>query len=141
MEEYHYNWIEKHNKTEDWLRNASANGFDIHHIDGDYTNSNPENLILIYCGDHAQLHDAPLKAFTHRASNGWLTGKRSRPRKREKKKSKKEKNISKTFKYQLGKQVWFLRQAGDKWENISEILNQSVEVCRSSFHYFDKLNP
>ena len=31
-------------------------GFDVHHMDGNHTNNDPSNLVLIEHGDHMMLH-------------------------------------------------------------------------------------
>jgi hypothetical protein len=33
-----------------------CDGFDVHHLDGDRTNNDPLNLVLIEHGDHMMLH-------------------------------------------------------------------------------------
>jgi len=61
MKDYHYIWLENHrNRTEEWLRERLADGFDIHHADGDHGNNEPSNLILIECTDHMRLHGSSL---------------------------------------------------------------------------------
>ncbi len=57
---YHHIWLEAHPyRSADWLERALADGFDIHHIDGDRSNNDPDNLVLIECGDHFRLHGSP----------------------------------------------------------------------------------
>lgn len=34
----------------------TADGFDVHHIDGNKENNNPDNLVLIEHADHMRLH-------------------------------------------------------------------------------------
>ena len=62
LEEYHYVWLTKHpERTEAWLIERIADGFDIHHADGDHYNNDPDNLILIEHADHMALHGVGLK--------------------------------------------------------------------------------
>ena len=57
LQPYHYAWLSKHpERTKDWLRFALNAGFDIHHLDGDHDNNDPENLVLIEHIDHMRLH-------------------------------------------------------------------------------------
>jgi hypothetical protein len=57
MEEYHAIWLSNHpDRDEVWLRGQLAEGFDIHHLDGDRDNNIPENLVLIEHLDHMRLH-------------------------------------------------------------------------------------
>jgi hypothetical protein len=43
-------------RTEEWLQERLRDGFDVHHIDGDHSNDDPINLVLIECVDHLRLH-------------------------------------------------------------------------------------
>lgn len=62
MEEYHAVWLADHpNRTEDWLRQRLAEGFDIHHLDCDHSNNAPSNLVLIEHVDHLRLHGNNVK--------------------------------------------------------------------------------
>ncbi len=57
MEVYHYKWLEYHpNRTREWLSDRLKEGFDIHHIDGDKNNNEPDNIVLIDHADHIMLH-------------------------------------------------------------------------------------
>lgn len=50
-------WLDHHpDRSEDWLRARYADGFDIHHIDGDRNNNDINNLVLIEKRDHMRLH-------------------------------------------------------------------------------------
>lgn len=61
MRDYHYIWLDHHqNRTEDWLRERLEDGFDIHHADGDHSNNEPSNLVLIEATDHMRLHGSSL---------------------------------------------------------------------------------
>lgn len=58
--EYHLIWLSAHPwRTEQWLKERLADGFDIHHIDGDAENNAHENLVLIDHADHMMLHANP----------------------------------------------------------------------------------
>jgi hypothetical protein len=60
MREYHEVWLNSHpHRTREWLEQKLAEGFDVHHIDGDHSNNSPSNLILVECADHAMLHGIP----------------------------------------------------------------------------------
>lgn len=54
---YHHAWLSAHPaRTFEWLRERIADGFHIHHVDGDHGNNDPANLILIEGADHIGLH-------------------------------------------------------------------------------------
>lgn len=60
MEPYHRAWLAVHpDRTEGWLRDRLAEGFDVHHLDGDHGNDEPGNLVLIEHLDHMRIHDMP----------------------------------------------------------------------------------
>lgn len=57
LEKYHEVWLEAHPyRSEQWLRERLADGFDVHHLDGDHGNNTWDNLVLIDHGDHMWLH-------------------------------------------------------------------------------------
>ena len=58
---HHAAWLAAHpNRAPDWFKARLADGFDVHHIDGDPTNNDPLNLALIEHDDHMRIHKAPL---------------------------------------------------------------------------------
>ena len=58
MQPHHEEWLAAHPyRSAEWLRERIADGFDVHHIDGDHDNNDPTNLILIEHGDHMALHN------------------------------------------------------------------------------------
>ena len=60
MESYHHAWLAAHpDRTEGWLRDRLAEGFDVHHLDGDHSNDDPLNLVLIEHLDHMRVHGMP----------------------------------------------------------------------------------
>lgn len=60
LEPYHIAWLDKHPERDiAWLRDRMRDGFDIHHIDGDHSNNDPANLVLIEHLDHIKLHGMP----------------------------------------------------------------------------------
>jgi hypothetical protein len=58
VQEYHRVWLEAHpERSEEWLSDRLKDGFDIHHLDGNHSNNDPINLILIDGADHLMLHN------------------------------------------------------------------------------------
>lgn len=57
LKPYHLIWLAVHpTRTEAWLRAMLADGFHIHHLDGDHGNNAPGNLVLIEGMDHMMIH-------------------------------------------------------------------------------------
>lgn len=57
MTAHHSAWLSAHpERTAEWLLARLADGFDVHHINGDHEDNAPSNLVLIECGDHMMLH-------------------------------------------------------------------------------------
>ena len=72
LKQYHLIWLKVHPlRTEEWLRQALREGFDIHHIDGDHDNNQSENLVLIECSDHIRLHNNGKLCRLTKISNKW----------------------------------------------------------------------
>jgi hypothetical protein len=62
MKTYHRSWLLAHpHRSETWLRARLLDGFDIHHLDGDNANNDPDNLVLIDANDHMRLHDMKMR--------------------------------------------------------------------------------
>ena len=60
MTPYQAAWLRGHpDRTEAWLRDRLAEGFDVHHLDSDHSNNDPANLVLIEHLDHMRIHRAP----------------------------------------------------------------------------------
>lgn len=60
LKSYHLAWLAAHPKrSEEWLRAHIADGFDVHHLDGNKTNDDARNLLLIEHDDHMRLHGMP----------------------------------------------------------------------------------
>lgn len=58
MQIYHHVWLSVHpRRTQEWLKRMLADGFHIHHMDGDHNNNEPRNLVLIEAGDHMMIHN------------------------------------------------------------------------------------
>jgi hypothetical protein len=58
FEPYHYAWLLAHpERSEEWLAGILAQGFHIHHMDGNHQNDDPQNLVLIESGDHMMIHN------------------------------------------------------------------------------------
>lgn len=105
MKDHHYAWLSRHpDRDEQWLQQALSAGFDVHHVDGDHGNNDPENLVLIERRDHNLLHGFS-DGFTRK------TAKKQRgPRK---------KTISN------GLTAHCMRQEGRTWRQIGEHLGIS----------------
>jgi hypothetical protein len=57
MESHHAAWLAAHpGRDEAWLQARIADGFSVHHVDGDHGNDAPGNLVLIEHTDHLRLH-------------------------------------------------------------------------------------
>lgn len=57
LKPYHLAWLEDHPwRSKEWLLERLADGFDIHHLDGNHDNDAPSNLVLIDHADHLMLH-------------------------------------------------------------------------------------
>lgn len=53
LKSYHYAWLACHpGRTKEWLLERLADGFHVHHADGDHSNDSPTNLCLIEGIDH-----------------------------------------------------------------------------------------
>jgi len=61
LESHHRAWLKAHpERTEDWLREHLADGFQIHHVDGNSANDHPSNLALVEGHDHIRaIHRHP----------------------------------------------------------------------------------
>jgi hypothetical protein len=60
--DYHKAWLSAHpERSEQWLKDHLADGFDVHHIDSDHENNDPENLVLIEHVDHMKFHGLPMR--------------------------------------------------------------------------------
>ena len=58
LKSYHFAWLSlRPHRSEQWLSEKLAEGFDVHHVDGDHTNDDPSNLVLIEHVDHMRLHN------------------------------------------------------------------------------------
>jgi len=69
---YHTIWLSSHtNRTPEWLEMALANGFQIHHADGNHDNNDPSNLVLIERSDHLNLHNN--KGLGRKVNGEWVT--------------------------------------------------------------------
>ena len=80
MKSHHEAWLKAHPEVSElWLAQALEQGFDIHHLDENHKNNDPENLILIYHTDHMRLHHnwetqtSSNDAFRTEGIGQWLT--------------------------------------------------------------------
>ena len=54
---HHVAWLAFHpERSTDWFIERMAEGFQVHHVDGDHGNDHPHNLVLIEGSDHMRLH-------------------------------------------------------------------------------------
>lgn len=54
---HHAAWLQAHpERTLEWLKARIADGFQIHHLDGNGQNDDPGNLVLIEWRDHVMVH-------------------------------------------------------------------------------------
>jgi hypothetical protein len=71
LKAHHRAWLQAHpNRSSEWLQERLRDGFHIHHVDGDHSNNDPHNLVLIEGLDHFMLHSGgrpPWEAQGHRA--------------------------------------------------------------------------
>lgn len=73
---HHKAWLKAHpHRSRTWLKERTADGFDIHHIDGDHDNNDPKNLILIEHLDHFMLHSGGRPRYVGRR----YVGRRKKP--------------------------------------------------------------
>lgn len=57
LKPHHLAWLEtRAHRSAEWLRSRLRDGFDVHHMDGDHSNNDPANLVLIEHTDHMRLH-------------------------------------------------------------------------------------
>lgn len=69
--DYRQIWADKYKKDSLWMEQASENGFHVHHVDGDRDNNDPDNLMMIFKGDHMLLHN--LKRWAAHDGEKWVT--------------------------------------------------------------------
>ena len=94
----HTIWLESHpDYDEEWLKTALHAGFDIHHIDGNHDNNDPENLLLIEKSDHKRLHGINPRFDTKRDS--WE---------------------SRITRVNLGEVAYNRRRLGETWKGIGD---------------------
>jgi hypothetical protein len=56
LETHHRAWLRAHpERTEEWLRERLADGFQVHHCDGNSANDHPLNLALVEGRDHVRV--------------------------------------------------------------------------------------
>lgn len=61
LADHHVAWLSAHpDRSAGWLKEMLREGFDVHHVDGDDSNNDPRNLILIEAVDHIRLHGPAL---------------------------------------------------------------------------------
>jgi len=56
LESYHHAWLSRHpERSREWLVERLAEGFHVHHADGNHGNDAPKNLILVEGLDHMMI--------------------------------------------------------------------------------------
>lgn len=62
LKDYHYIWLKSHpDRNEEWLRTKIAEGFQVHHINGNHYDNDSSNLVLIEGTDHLYIHNKSTK--------------------------------------------------------------------------------
>lgn len=57
LQPYHMAWLSAHpERNLKWLKERLADGFQIHHVDGNHANNAIDNLLLVDGFDHMRLH-------------------------------------------------------------------------------------
>lgn len=78
---YHLAWLSVHpERTPEWLTDRLADGFHVHHVDGNHANDKPDNLVLIENLDHIRIIHGwtKLKKLGHNRVAGTKGGLNSR---------------------------------------------------------------
>jgi hypothetical protein len=66
---HHVAWLSNHpNRSVEWFKEMCKQGFDVHHVDGDHSNNDPDNLVFIEHRDHMRLHGSSMEASLRRIS-------------------------------------------------------------------------
>lgn len=81
LSSYHLAWLSAHpERTAEWLSARLADGFHVHHVDGDHSNDAPLNLVLIEGIDHNRIVHGwtRLKVLGHNREAGKKGGSNSR---------------------------------------------------------------
>ena len=108
MEQYHLAWLSAHpTRDEKWLAAHLSGGFDIHHLDGDHENNDPQNLVLLESSDHMLLHGGRALRKIRGPSQKRLL---------------------------LGKYLYGARHAGQSWAEMGRILGCTGSGVRSTAH-------
>ena len=82
MQPYHLAWLSKHpERSEQWLCERMADGFHVHHLDGNHANDDPANLVLMEGRDHMALHGMTVSGVRVQRSakpSPWIPSKADR---------------------------------------------------------------
>lgn len=120
MNEYHRAYLSKGTMTEEFFLEALANGFDIHHVDGDHNNNDPDNLVMIYKADHFTMHGA--KVFHAKMDGRWMT----------------QEEID-SIKATQGEKAYKLRASGLLWREVDETLGKKTIHLAKFYAQYNKL--
>lgn len=72
FETYHIAWLGAHPwYTAAWLKSKLVEGFDVHHIDGNHGNDDPNNLVLIEHSDHMMMHGGRFMGRLKTGQDTW----------------------------------------------------------------------
>lgn len=109
MKPHYEAWLSSHpDRTMAWLCERIADGFDIHHIDGDHGNNDPDNLLLVESADHMRIHGMDIRG-----------------RAREAQRQKAEARLR--TKMQKGETCYSMREAAMTWREIAiEVYGQNM---------------
>ncbi|MCP4900097.1 MAG: HNH endonuclease [bacterium] len=121
---HHAAWLEAHpRRSEAWLQDATAEGFDVHHLDGDKTNDRPDNLVLLECEDHMRLHNGGrMIRKLVRTSNRW--GEKRAPKLNSGAPGKPETHAgpAESVRWKRGKMAYPLRAKNLLWKHAADLM-------------------
>lgn len=96
MAPHHEAWLSAHpGRTREWLSRMLSDGFDVHHLDSDHSNNDPNNLVLIEADDHQRLHGASVRTAAKRQA-------------------------AKDRTHASGREFYERRARGEKWSDIAD---------------------
>jgi len=138
VKRYHLAWLKAHpNRSKEWLSKALVEGFDIHHMDGNHSNDEPDNLVLIESLDHFNLHGSPKLCRVNRFGHKW--GERVKKRRIARKERKRIKPKEEVITIGNGEEAYSLRTLALTWEDIAIKvgfgINAGPKACEVARNY------